>query len=491
VPYLDYRFNSLPQAKKDAREVFHADGAWISDVTERRGYNSLSELDNHTPVAEIALDFWRQYKYTGDKILLKEKALPFMLEAAKFLASRFTKEPDGLYHAREATGYEGWIKLKDALTELVYARALFSAALDALAAAKTDVPEAKTWKDILQNCAPLPVMPAGDAAMAREASAYKLKRGFFPGRTVPTDAIVAAGWGIEEKKWLTFFIPADDGKFYGFNQLDGIFPIIHLSPVFPSGLIGLAQKGSKLFDVMTASTLLYSPEVMGWDPMPIVLARLGLSAELARILDHWPERWQIYCNGWGHIGVEAEVKKDAELVFRTNAVRDAAATSKGAQTFPLPMWPFRHMSMEAMSVLAAAMNESLLQSYDGVLRIAPAFPADKPGRFMLHAEGGFIVSGEIEAGVPRWIHIKSLAGNVCRIKLPWSKARAYSNLKKAGFAVSGDIADIKTSGGQTILILPDGIDPGACSLVSEAPKRNEDVRRHSSGKAQLGLPRMF
>ena len=39
-PYLEYRFNSLPYAKKDARELFNSDGAFISDVTERRGYNS-------------------------------------------------------------------------------------------------------------------------------------------------------------------------------------------------------------------------------------------------------------------------------------------------------------------------------------------------------------------------------------------------------------------------------------------------------------------
>ena len=78
TPYLDFRFNSLPQAKKDAKEFFNAHGAFISDVTERRGYNSSGENDNHTPVAEMALDFWRQYRYTGDKNFLKEKALPFI-----------------------------------------------------------------------------------------------------------------------------------------------------------------------------------------------------------------------------------------------------------------------------------------------------------------------------------------------------------------------------------------------------------------------------
>ncbi|HUH45864.1 MAG TPA: DUF5703 domain-containing protein, partial [Arenibacter sp.] len=131
-PYLDFRFNSLPYAKRDAREVLKLKGAFISDVTNRNGYNSTTLSENHTPVAEIALDFWRQYQFTGDKKFLKEQALPFILEAARFFESLLTKEDDGLYHSAESTGYEGWIKLKDGLTDLVYARAIFNTALEAL-----------------------------------------------------------------------------------------------------------------------------------------------------------------------------------------------------------------------------------------------------------------------------------------------------------------------------------------------------------------------
>ena len=36
-----------------------------------------------------------------------------MVEAARFFQSLLVKEMDGLYHAKEGTGYEGWIKLKD------------------------------------------------------------------------------------------------------------------------------------------------------------------------------------------------------------------------------------------------------------------------------------------------------------------------------------------------------------------------------------------
>ena len=155
------------------------------------------------------------------------------------------------------------------------------------------------------------------------------------------------------------------------------------------------------------------------------------------------------------------------------------------------MWPFRHMSMESMSVLAAAMNESLLQSYDGTLRIFPAFPADKNGRFTLHAEGGFVVSSEIKSGKVQWICIKSLFGNPCKLELPWTKAVLNSNLKRENQQITGNISTIKTKAGEVIMILPEAQDLDSWSIISEKPMANENVKYHSSGKAQLGLPRMF
>jgi len=473
-PYLDMRFRSLPQAKKDAQEIFKANGAFISDVSERRGYNSTSERTNHTPVAEIALDFWRQYQYTGDRQFLKEKALPFILEAARFFESLLVKENDGLYHAQKGTGYEGWIELKDGLTELVFAQALYTTALEALKITGINLPEATKWKDILDHLAPLPVVKSADTTIVHDGSGFILNRGFFKGTASPTNEIFALGWGIKENKWL------DELK-------DGIFPTVPSSPVYPSGLIGLNQKGTERFARMTTTALLYGSEVTGWDPVPIVLARLGLTNELATDLARFPSRWQIYCNGWGHWGVEGEINKDAEWFFRTNTVKDIKTKEK----FPFPMWPFRHMSMESMSVLATAMNESLLQSYDGILRIFPAFPANKNGRFTLHAEGGFVVSSEMKSGEVQWISIKSLFGNPCNLQMPWGKAIIQSNQKKGIQKISGEITEIKTKANEVISILPEGCNINNWMVTEENPEPNQQVKYHSSGKTRLGIPRMY
>ena len=461
----------------------------MSDVTDRRGYNSSVENANHTPVAEIALDFWRQYKYTCDKKFLKEKALPFITEAARFYESLLVKEADGLYHARKGTGYEGWIELKDGLTELVYARVLFAAALEALKEARIELPEAVRWKEILTHLAPLPAIKSGNSSISSQGAGFTIMRGIKKGQSSPTDSILAAGWGIKEDKYLTVYFPVDDTANYGLKLLDGIFPSVPSSPVFPSGLVGLSIKGSSLFKNATATTLLYGREITGWDPVPVVMARLGMTKELSADLENFPGRWQIYCNGWGHWGLEGEVNKDAEWFFRTNMVKDVAQPD--GEKFPLPMWPFRHMSMEAMSVFATAINESLLQSYDGIIRVFPAFPSDRSGRFTLHAEDGFIVSSEIANGEVQWISVKSVYGNTLNLELPWEAATKKSFAVGKNQKLKGKITEIRTKPGEVILFVKEGTDPDNWSIKEETPQANDNVRYHSSGKTRLGIPRMF
>ncbi len=133
----------------------------------------------------------------------------------------------------------------------------------------------------------------------------------------------------------------------------------------------------------------------------------------------------------------------------------------------------------------------MLQSYDGTLRIFPAFPKNRNGRFTLHAQGGFIVSSEIKLGEVQWICIKSLRGNSCNVQLPWHKAILQSNLKKKEQSLVGEIAEIKTKIDETIVILPEGKSLQSWSVVPEKPETNEKVKYHSSGKTQLGIPRMF
>jgi hypothetical protein len=513
--YLEYRFNALPHAKQDAKEIFNTDGAFVSDVCERRGYNSASDPHNHTPVAQIAMDFWRQVQYTGDINFLKKRALPYILEAAYFFESLFVKGEDGKVHAKEGTGYEGWIRLRDCISEIVYARVLFSVAIEALREAGMDEPRAGKWKEILDHLTALPSIEAEETCFEKENGGLKFKRGFFKGESARANRILSAGFGLEEKRWLASKVPSDEARIpsadiYEIIQMlesnqtpysalredmkvyDGIFPFVEYSAVFPSGLVGLSQQNTDLFEAAVHTAKLYAPDCMGWDPLPIVLARLGLAREMSKILDNWPSRWQFYCNGFGHYGPRDIMKADGSLRFRTTLVKDASLPEeqRKKECFPFPAWPFRHIGLESMSVLACAMNESLLQSHDGVIRVAPAAEAGQHARFTLHAVDGFIVSAEIENGKPIWISIRSLLGRMCRIENPWSKLYLCKNGAEP-VCLEQKIVEFPTQKGDAFMIVPEEEAMKNWNTAPVAYQRNEGPKTASCGNATLGLPRMF
>ena len=511
--YLNYRFNALPLGRQDARKVFNTDGAMVSDVCERRGYNSATEFKNHTPVAQIAMDFWRQYTYTKDSDFLKDRALPYLLEAAKFFESLFELGEDGRYHAKCGTGYEGSIELRDAITELVYGRVLFATTIRALDECEIVEPRAEKWKEMLDKMAPLPTVHAGPELLADEDGKWRLKRALFKGTFIGSNKIFAAGFGIKEQRPLTSLVPNldepdnppdlfeliqlmenNDSPYTKINEdmkgTDGIFPWVEFAPAFPSGLIGLGQRESELFKQAVNTTKVFGTAGMGWSPLPIVLARLGLSVELDRVLTLWPGRWQLYCNGFGHYGPRDFAKCVSALRFRTNPVMDTnAAPGTEPKRFPFPAWPFRHMGMESMSVLACAMNEALLQSHDGVVRVAPA-AGTRDARFTLHATGGFVVSAEVEKGVVRWVSIVSRFGGPCRFENPWPEAFVKKN-GEALKPIDAGIVEFHTQKGDRLLFVPDITLCDRWKTVSREDRPNQAAKTNSNGKAFLGLPRMF
>ena len=67
-----------------------------------------------------------------------------------------------------------------------------------------------------------------------------------------------------------------------------------------------------------------------------------------------------------------------------------------------------------------AVNEMLLQSHEGFLRLFPVWPQDQPARFgRLRAVGAFLVSSELKDGQVQNLMIESEAGKDCTVLNPW------------------------------------------------------------------------
>src|SRR4029079_487072 len=91
------------------------------------------------------------------------------------------------------------------------------------------------------------------------------------------------------------------------------------------------------------------------------------------------------------------------------------------QSYPNGMTNNTNGVFEYLGVHLAVMNEALLHSYNGKIRVFRALPKDATfiSRFTLAAMGGFLVSAEKEGDDIKYVGIKSLSGNPVTLVNPW------------------------------------------------------------------------
>lgn len=87
---------------------------------------------------------------------------------------------------------------------------------------------------------------------------------------------------------------------------------------------------------------------------------------------------------------------------------------------------YRPFTLEGNFAYAAGMQEMLLQSYGGVIRVFPAIPSKwQTASFKsLRAEGAFLVSAELKGGKTHSVEIKSEKGGEVRLEDPFAGAES-------------------------------------------------------------------
>lgn len=144
-PLIDYYYDGMESFRENAKKLFGCKGIFIGSYTSPI-CKSLSVfvpvILHFTGVAGwLSQHFCKYYKMTGDKRLLKEKILPFMVAAADFYLDYITYDKDGkvLYYPcvspenspknliREAKGQMGHPApvTKNAVIELAIVKELF------------------------------------------------------------------------------------------------------------------------------------------------------------------------------------------------------------------------------------------------------------------------------------------------------------------------------------------------------------------------------
>ena len=203
--------------------------------------------------------------------------------------------------------------------------------------------------------------------------------------------------------------------------------ILVLSPIFPVGEFGLGSSPDQL--AMARRTFEAAKAKDGghatvWSAA--IAAHLGLADEAVRLLHSYIDRWGLE-NGLYLLGPD---------------LRSPRAT-KGI------------MQADAPIAFATAVNEMLMESLDGVIRVFPGVPQSWTAEFQtLRATGAFLVSSRIESGRTRWVRIHSERGGKASVQDPFGTGQA--TLRPLGLeaastirAGAGGVFRFDTSAGTT------------------------------------------
>jgi hypothetical protein len=157
---------------------------------------------------------------------------------------------------------------------------------------------------------------------------------------------------------------------------------IGLEPVWPYGLIGDQGPDSAL----AQRTFTQRPNVErnDWSLDPIDAARLGRSADLSKTLVDLTEQYQLRPSGLAAFGA----------------------------TYAEPY-------AEQGAVVATALQDALVQDYDGLLRIAPAWPSNWDGDGTVYIQHRSKVDVQIRDGAPVTVAIEAGANAPIQLRNPW------------------------------------------------------------------------
>lgn len=404
LPYVDLVDHLLPLSRQWARDYYGLRGAAFP--------HSAYPVPMRVPPYPVPTwgweicetpwtvqSLWWHYTYTLDNAFLRSRAFPPMREAVRFLVDYLQRPEahgpqwgDDHYHVFPTVVPElyglspGLARNYDCLADLTLIRFLLNAYLRACAVLDADASESPLPGEVRTVLAQLPPHPTAETPHGR--------------------VFVA--------------VPGDDPEIV-YNV-----PVSTMT-VFPGEDHGIGSDPAEY--AVAANTYRQQQNEGGND-----LVFLNLQAARLGLLDLESFKRQIrYCllpNG-----TCTDMVLQVHGRYRDETPFDFMAS--------MGVW-FENIA------LPAVINECLLQSYDGTLRLFPNWPADRDAEFRtLRAVGAFLVSAARRDGTVDWLEVISEVGATLRLVNPWP-SDVLCLRSGSTQILSGDILEVETAPGEIV-----------------------------------------
>lgn len=388
--YLNTLWNQRDAYKRYTRRYFGTEGMNIPGVCTLTGEPMGGWIQysmSQTVAAWLAQHFYLQWKYSADRTFLKERAYPFIKDVAIYLEQISEVTPEGVRKLEFSSSPE-----------------IFDNSLQA-------------WFSDMTNY---------DLAMmhflfkATSELAHELNLADEAGHWASLEAQLP-NYDVDEEGCLTF------AKGCPYKESHRHFS--HAMAIHPLGLIDWSD-GEKSQHIIRAT--------------------------LKRLDEVGPDYWTGYSYSWlanmkarafDGEGAAQALKTFSECFCLKNTFHaNGDQTQSGKSRFT-----YRPFTLEGNFAFAAGIQEMLLQSHTGVIRIFPAIPKEwKDVSFeSLRAMGAFLVSARMEGGEINRVRIYSEKGGMLKI------ARPGTLKPNKNYTLSGtDILNIDTQAGEWIELNP-------------------------------------
>jgi hypothetical protein len=342
--------------------------------------------------AEVGLWIWQHYLATGDRKFLAEN-YPVMVSAARFLLSYEAAGPDGLLHMGPSNAHESQWDVTDATTDIAAERALFPVVAQAAR------------------------LQGRDAGLVQEVDAALKRVPELPRTAIPSPTVKLGEPLHAEDGALLTLLPASadaEGKDVIGESYEPQAPNrngenIGLEPIWPYDLIGDTSPAFAL------AKRTYEHRVSqgggGWSFDAIVAARLGMGGEVRVAALKTVEKSLLCVNGY-----------------------------EGCSTKPAAVEADEEFYVEPDGVIADAVQEGLVQDYDGLIRIAPAVPPGWDVDGSVFVRGRTKVDVQVRDGVAATVVIESGMDQELKVRDPWPGQRVDAVEDRSGKVVGTSAA---------------------------------------------------
>jgi hypothetical protein len=147
----------------------------------------------------------------------------------------------------------------------------------------------------------------------------------------------------------------------------------------------------------------------------------------------------------------------AAVGYDPNTILSNLRTEATSNAYPNMAIHHNGGGLEGVNVVTSGLNEMLLQSFQGDIKVFPNWPGGTNAKYGdLLAYGGFAVSSSRAGGAVQYVRLVSQKGGTATVTNPWSGAvQVYRNGADAG-TVSGTRLSLSTAVGETVVLAPAG-----------------------------------